>query len=81
MNIPHKSGSDSCRNYLAFPLLLSLALAAALSRPLAAQDITYSQDPDAAKHMTLLLHDYDPHALTARQFLPPKSSAAWTPRM
>ena len=63
MNISHKSGSNSFWNYLAFPLLLSLVLAAALSRPLAAQDITYSQDPDAAKHMTLLLHDYDPHAM------------------
>ena len=63
MNIPRKSNRNSVWKYFAFPLLFTLALAAGLSRCVSAQDIKYSQDPDAAKHMTLLLRDYDPHAM------------------
>jgi predicted TIM-barrel fold metal-dependent hydrolase len=63
MNIPRKSSSNSLRKSFAFPLLFIFALAAALSRSLPAQDITYTQDPDAAKRMTLLLRDYNPHSM------------------
>ena len=62
MNICRRPSSISCVNYIALSLIFALALAAALPRPLRAQDITYSQDPDAAKRMTLLLRDYEPHS-------------------
>ncbi|MGB2625220.1 MAG: amidohydrolase family protein [Candidatus Acidiferrum sp.] len=41
-------------------LYLSIFLLLALPRVSSGQDIQYSQDPDAAKHMTLLLKDFDP---------------------
>ena len=63
MNIPRKSNRNSIWKYFAFPLLFTLAPVAGLSRCVSAQDIKYSQDPDAAKHMTLLLRDYDPRAM------------------
>jgi predicted TIM-barrel fold metal-dependent hydrolase len=63
MNIPCKSSSNSLSKSFAFPLLFIFALAAALSRSLPAQDITYTQDPDAAKRMTLLLREYNPHSM------------------
>ena len=43
------------------PLTILLALAAL--RPARAQDIQYREDPDAAKHMTLLLKDWDPQPM------------------
>lgn len=42
-------------------LLAALTVSAvAVSRPTPAQDIQYREDPDAAKHMNLLLKDWDP---------------------
>ncbi len=63
MNIPQGFTSNSSRKSFAFPLLVTLGLAVVFSRSLPAQDITYSQDPDAAKRMTLLLRDYTPHSM------------------
>jgi predicted TIM-barrel fold metal-dependent hydrolase len=63
MNIPRKSSRNPFWKHLGFALLFALALAAGLSRSVSAQDIKYSQDPDAAKRMTLLLRDYDPHPM------------------
>src|SRR5271166_5076705 len=63
MNIPRKSRRNSFWKYFGFALLVTLPLAAGLSPSLSAQDIKYAQDPDAAKRMTLLLRDYDPHPM------------------
>ena len=63
MNIPRKSSRNPFWNHLGLALLFALSLAAGLSRSVSALDIKYSQDPNAAKRMTLLLRDYDPHAM------------------
>jgi uncharacterized protein len=43
-------------------LAMCLFSAAVISSS-AGQDIVYKEDPDAAKHMTLLLKDFDPHPM------------------
>ena len=44
---------------------LCLLFLAALALPISStgQDIDYNEDPDAAKRMTLLLKDFDPHPM------------------
>src|SRR5208337_3722409 len=57
-----KKGVVDHRSILIAALLLILVTVAGLSLALS-QEIKYSQDPGAAKRMTLLLKDYDPKSM------------------
>src|SRR5271167_1306138 len=62
MAVPHRQGLVG---FVPSAILLSFLslLVSASPTILAGQDIRYSQDPDAAKHMTLLLKDFDPTSM------------------
>jgi len=60
MNIPWRRRRDLSERHPCSLLFWAIIAGAALSQAAAAQDIKHTQDSDAARRMTLLLHDYDP---------------------